>query len=32
MAKWLENAIFYEIYPQSFNDTQTVTVSEIFRV
>ena len=21
MAKWLENAIFYEIYPQSFNDT-----------
>lgn len=21
MAKWLENAIFYEIYPQSFQDT-----------
>lgn len=21
MAKWLDNAIFYEIYPQSFNDT-----------
>lgn len=21
MVKWLENAIFYEIYPQSFNDT-----------
>lgn len=21
MAKWLNNAVFYEIYPQSFNDT-----------
>jgi len=21
MAKWLDNAVFYEIYPQSFNDT-----------
>ena len=21
MAKWLDNAIFYEIYPQSFQDT-----------
>lgn len=21
MSKWLDNAIFYEIYPQSFNDT-----------
>ena len=21
MAKWLDNAIFYEIYPQSFLDT-----------
>lgn len=21
MSKWLENAVFYEIYPQSFNDT-----------
>ena len=19
--KWLDNAVFYEIYPQSFNDT-----------
>ena len=21
MSKWLDNAVFYEIYPQSFNDT-----------
>ena len=21
MSKWLDNAIFYEIYPQSFKDT-----------
>ena len=21
MPKWIENAVFYEIYPQSFNDT-----------
>ena len=31
MAKWLDNAIFYEIYPQSFLDPM-VTVSVIFRV
>ena len=23
MAKWLDNAVFYEIYPQSFNDTNS---------
>ena len=23
MAKWLDNAIFYEIYPQSFKDTNS---------
>ena len=23
MASWLNNAIFYEIYPQSFNDTNS---------
>ena len=21
MQKWIEEAVFYEIYPQSFNDT-----------
>ena len=30
MSKWLDNAVFYEIYPQSFNDT-TPTESEISR-
>ena len=23
MSKWLDNAIFYEIYPQSFKDTNS---------
>ena len=23
MSSWLNNAIFYEIYPQSFNDTNS---------
>ena len=23
MAQWLDNAIFYEIYPQSFKDTNS---------
>lgn len=23
MSKWLDNAVFYEIYPQSFNDTNS---------
>ena len=31
MAKWLDNAIFYEIYPQSFL-IPMVTVSVILRV
>ena len=30
MPKWLDNAIFYEIYPQTFLDTNG-TVSETFR-
>lgn len=24
MPKWLDNAIFYEIYPQSFLDTNEI--------
>ena len=31
MSKWLDDAIFYEIYPQSFKDTNG-DASEIFRV
>ncbi|MBQ7359494.1 MAG: glycosylase [Lachnospiraceae bacterium] len=29
MAKWLDNAIFYEIYPQSFKDTNSDGVGDI---
>lgn len=29
--QWLDNAVFYEIYPQSFNDTNS-DVSVISRV
>lgn len=31
MSKWLDNAVFYEIYPQSFNDTNA-DGTEISRV
>ena len=27
--KWLDNAIFYEIYPQSFNDTNADGIGDI---
>ena len=29
MAKWLDNAIFYEIYPQSFQDTNADGIGDI---
>lgn len=29
MPKWLDNAIFYEIYPQSFNDTNADGIGDI---
>lgn len=29
MADWLDNAIFYEIYPQSFNDTNDDGIGDI---
>ena len=29
MAKWLDNAIFYEIYPQSFMDTNADGVGDL---
>lgn len=29
MSKWLDNAIFYEIYPQSFNDTNGDGIGDI---
>ena len=29
MAKWLENAIFYQIYPQSFCDTNADGIGDI---
>lgn len=29
MAKWLDNAIFYEIYPQSFNDTNADGIGDM---
>lgn len=29
MPKWLENAVFYEIYPQSFNDTNGDGIGDI---
>lgn len=29
MAKWLDNAIFYEIYPQSFKDTNADGIGDI---
>ncbi len=29
MAKWLDNAIFYEIYPQSFNDTNADGIGDL---
>lgn len=31
MSKWLDNAVFYEIYPQSFNDTNADGIGD-FRV
>ena len=27
--KWLDNAVFYEIYPQSFNDTNADGIGDI---
>ncbi len=29
MSKWLDNAIFYEIYPQSFNDTNADGIGDL---
>ena len=29
MPKWIENAVFYEIYPQSFNDTNNDGIGDI---
>lgn len=29
IPKWLENALFYEIYPQSFNDTNSDGIGDI---
>lgn len=29
MAKWLDDALFYEIYPQSFNDTNADGIGDI---
>lgn len=29
MVKWLDNAIFYEIYPQSFNDTNADGIGDL---
>ena len=29
MPKWLENIVFYEIYPQSFNDTNADGIGDI---
>jgi len=29
MSKWLDNAVFYEIYPQSFNDTNSDGIGDI---
>ena len=29
MPKWLDNAVFYEIYPQSFNDTNSDGIGDI---
>lgn len=29
MKKWLENAVFYEIYPQSFNDTNADGIGDL---
>lgn len=29
MSKWLENAVFYEIYPQSFNDSNSDGIGDI---
>ena len=27
--RWLDNAVFYEIYPQSFNDTNADGIGDI---
>lgn len=27
--QWLDNAVFYEIYPQSFNDTNSDGIGDI---
>lgn len=32
MAKWLENAIFYEIYPQSFRDSNADGIGDIYGI
>lgn len=29
MRKWLRNAVFYEIYPQSFKDTNSDGIGDI---
>ncbi len=29
MPKWIENAVFYEIYPQSFNDTNADGIGDL---
>ena len=29
MPKWLDNAIFYEIYPQSFRDTNADGIGDL---
>ena len=31
MSKWLDNAVFYEIYPQSFNDTNADGIGDFQR-
>ncbi|MBM6700497.1 hypothetical protein H7U32_09440, partial [Bifidobacterium pullorum subsp. saeculare] len=29
MANWLDTSVFYEIYPQSFNDTNADGIGDI---
>ena len=29
MAEWLDNAVFYEIYPQSFLDTNSDGIGDL---
>ena len=30
-AKWLKDAVFYEIYPQSFKDTNADGIGDLWR-